>query len=88
MDKSVELTRKIPRLVFYILIVVVFFPCYIYCIAAYGFLWGVGFGWLPSAIVTAVIWWLISQLLCRLIIWYDPTVRAMIKSRRSVNKQP
>jgi hypothetical protein len=32
---------------------VVFIGCWIYCIANYGFLLGVGFGWLPSAIVAA-----------------------------------
>jgi len=87
-DKSAELLQKIPRAVFYVLIFSVFAPCYIYCMAAYGFLWGVGLGWLPSGIVTAVIWWLLSQLLCRFIIWYDPTVRASIKSHRTVNKRP
>ncbi len=30
---------------------IVFTISYIYCIATYGFLFGVGLGWLPSAIV-------------------------------------
>lgn len=34
--------------------VVIFFGCWIYCIAAYGFLLGVGLGWLPSAIVASL----------------------------------
>lgn len=32
----------------------VFIGSYIYCIAAYGFLLGVGLGWLPSLIVAFV----------------------------------
>ncbi len=35
--------------------VIVFIGCWIYCIATYGFLLGVGFGWLPSAIVAAIV---------------------------------
>jgi hypothetical protein len=80
MDKTSELLQKIPTATLYVLIMLIFLPCYIYCIGAYGFLWGLGFGWLPSAIVTAVVWWPLSYLLRRFIIWYDPTVRAMIKS--------
>lgn len=34
--------------------VLVFIGCYIYTIASYGFLFGVGLGWLPSIIVAAV----------------------------------
>lgn len=32
-----------------------FIGCYIYCIAAYGFLLGVGLGWLPSGIVALLV---------------------------------
>ncbi|MGE8940479.1 hypothetical protein ACO2I3_01060 [Leptospira interrogans] len=32
-----------------------FIVSYIYCIVEYGYLWGVGFGWLPSIIVALVI---------------------------------
>lgn len=32
----------------------VFIGAWIYCIAAYGFLLGVGLGWLPAAIVGAI----------------------------------
>jgi hypothetical protein len=35
--------------------VLVFLGCWIYCIASYGFLLGVGLGWLPSGIVAAVV---------------------------------
>lgn len=34
--------------------VITFFISYIYCIAEYGFLLGVGLGWLPSIIVAFV----------------------------------
>lgn len=34
--------------------VVTFIGCWIYCIAAYGFLFGVGLGWLPSGIVAVI----------------------------------
>jgi len=34
---------------------IVFIGCWIYCIAAYGFLLGVGLGWLPSLIAAGVI---------------------------------
>lgn len=33
---------------------ITFIVSYIYCIATYGFLFGVGLGWLPSLIVAAV----------------------------------
>ena len=33
---------------------VVFIGCYIYCIATYGFLLGLGLGWLPSGICAAI----------------------------------
>lgn len=33
----------------------VFVGCWIYCIATYGFLLGVGLGWLPSIIVAYII---------------------------------
>lgn len=35
--------------------VITFIGCWIYAIAAYGFLLGVGLGWLPSAIVATVV---------------------------------
>jgi len=43
--------------------IVTFIGCWIYCIATYGFLFGVGLGWLPSAIcavIAAVLWPLIA----------------------------
>ena len=33
---------------------IVFIGTWIYCIFAYGFLFGVGLGWLPSAIVAVI----------------------------------
>ncbi|MFA6635722.1 MAG: hypothetical protein WCV56_01235 [Candidatus Omnitrophota bacterium] len=32
----------------------VFLGCYIYCVATYGFLFGLGLGWLPSLIVAFI----------------------------------
>lgn len=34
---------------------IVFIGTWIYCISAYGFLFGVGLGWLPSLIVAAIV---------------------------------
>lgn len=34
---------------------IVFIGCWIYCIATYGFLLGVGLGWLPSIITAAIL---------------------------------
>jgi len=42
------------RIGFIITAIIVFIGSWIYCIAAYGFLLGVGLGWLPSAIVAAI----------------------------------
>lgn len=44
---------------------VVFIGCWIYCIASYGFLLGVGLGWLPSLIaaLVAMILWPLALLL-------------------------
>jgi hypothetical protein len=35
--------------------VISFLACWVYCIATYGFLLGVGLGWFPSAIAATVI---------------------------------
>jgi MFS family permease len=43
------------RVGFLITWVVAFLGCWIYCIASYGFLIGVGIGWLPSAIAATVV---------------------------------
>ena len=46
--------------------VITFIGCWIYCIAAYGFLLGVGLGWLPSgitALVVAALWPLVAFLI-------------------------
>ena len=48
---------------FQITAVIVFIGCWIYCIATYGFLLGVGLGWLPSAIaawIAGLLWPLIA----------------------------
>lgn len=45
---------------------ITFVICYIYCIATYGFLLGVGLGWLPSGIVARIVgflWPLVVALL-------------------------
>jgi hypothetical protein len=47
------------RVGFAITWILVFLGCWIYCIDTYGFLFGVGLGWLPSGIVAtiaAVLW--------------------------------
>ena len=51
---------------FVITSIITFFLSYIYCIAAYGFLFGLGLGWLPSIIVAVIagaIWPLIALVL-------------------------
>jgi hypothetical protein len=35
--------------------VIVFLGCWIYCIASYGFLLGVGIGWFPSLIAAGIL---------------------------------
>ncbi len=40
---------------FWVFFVPTFLGCWIYCIASYGFLLGVGLGWLPSAITAAIV---------------------------------
>lgn len=76
------LDEKLPRRLLYVSFAAVFLPCYFYCIATYGFLWGVGFGWLPSGIVAFAFWVLLFRVLRRLIIWYDPVVRGDMSRRR------
>jgi len=39
---------------FTITAIITFIGSYIYCIATYGFLFGVGLGWLPSLIVAVI----------------------------------
>ncbi len=48
---------------YWVTTVIIFIGCWIYCIAAYGFLLGVGLGWLPSIItarIVALLWPLIA----------------------------
>ena len=37
--------------------VITFVGAYIYCIATYGFLFGLGLGWLPSIILAGIVGW-------------------------------
>lgn len=39
----------------YVFGVIAFFVSWIYCIATYGFLFGLGLGWLPSLFVAGVV---------------------------------
>ena len=51
--------------------IITFVICYIYCIATYGFLLGLGLGWLPSGIVARIVgflWPLIALLLLALLV--------------------
>ncbi len=50
---------------------IVFIGCYIYCIATYGFLFGVGLGWLPSLIVASIaaMFWPVIVIGLAIIIW-------------------
>lgn len=49
-----EAFSSIYRVGCWITFVPVFIGCWIYCIDTYGFLLGVGLGWLPSAIVGVI----------------------------------
>ena len=42
--------------------VLIFVGTWIYCIAEYGFLLGVGLGWLAAAITASVLCWLLAAL--------------------------
>lgn len=56
---------------YYVTWVIIFVSCWIYAIFTYGFLLGVGLGWLPSAIVASLaslIWPLIIVLLVIVIV--------------------
>ena len=35
--------------------IIIFIGCWIYCIASYGFLLGVGLGWLPAIITASIL---------------------------------
>ena len=58
-----------------ITLLVVFIGCYIYAIATYGFLLGVGLGWIPSAIIATIVSFLwplivIGVIICIIIVGY------------------
>lgn len=48
---------------------IVFVVSWVYCIAEYGYLFGVGLGWLPSLIVGFLAAWLWPLLLIAIIVW-------------------
>jgi len=57
---------------YWITSLIIFVICYIYCIARYGFLLGVGLGWLPSGIVARIVgflWPLVVFLILVLIVY-------------------
>jgi len=45
---------KVYRTGYLITAVIVFIGCWIYCIGTYGYLVGLGVGWLPSMIVALI----------------------------------
>jgi hypothetical protein len=49
--------RYVYEVVGWIMGLLTFVGCYIYCVATYGFLWGLGFGWLPSIIAACIVRW-------------------------------
>ena len=64
----------IGRVLGYIAAPITFLAAYIYCISEYGFLWGFGFGWIPSAILAFLVflavmflWGLVAILIAVLI---------------------
>ena len=61
--KSDEVLGCTYRAGFAVTWVLVFLGSWIYCIATYGYLFGVGLGWLPSAIVATI-----SAFLCPLLV--------------------
>jgi hypothetical protein len=46
----------IGRVLGWIAAPITFLGAYVYCISEYGFLWGFGFGWLPSAILAFLVY--------------------------------
>ena len=42
--------------------VLTFIGAYIYCVATYGFLLGLGLGWLPSGILAMIVFWAMAFL--------------------------
>lgn len=53
----IELYFKIGIVIGSIVGVLTFIATYMYCIAAYGFQFGLGLGWLPSVILAAAVGW-------------------------------
>jgi hypothetical protein len=43
----------------FIAAIITFVCAYIYCIFSYGFLFGLGLGWLPSLILAAMVGWFV-----------------------------
>lgn len=42
--------------------ILTFIGAYIYCVATYGFLLGLGLGWLPSGILALLVFWGVALL--------------------------
>lgn len=49
-----EQYKRLSVVVAAVIAVISFFASWIYCIASYGFLFGLGLGWLPSLFVGAI----------------------------------
>lgn len=49
-----EIYGNIGQVAAYIVGALTFIGCYLYCIAAYGFLFGLGLGWMPSLIAAFI----------------------------------
>jgi hypothetical protein len=54
---SIELYFNIGMVIGLIVGFLTFIVAYMYCIAAYGYQFGLGFGWLPSVILAAAVGW-------------------------------
>lgn len=50
--------------------IITFIGCWIYAIATYGFLFGVGLGWFPSAIVASIVSFLWPLIILGIILFF------------------
>jgi hypothetical protein len=55
-DPRQKLYPQISKVMAWIAGVVTFIGAYIYCISEYGFLFGFGLGWFPSALLAAIVY--------------------------------
>jgi hypothetical protein len=63
---------------FAITAVLTFFISYVYCIFTYGFLFGVGLGWLPSlivAVIAGLLWPLIALAVIAILLFFLAQLR-------------